>query len=62
MFTIREYAMPETLDEAYTILKSRKGNQILGGCAWLRLGKKRINIAVDLTNVVLITLEKMTNR
>ena len=49
MFTIREYAMPETLDEAYTILKSRKGNQILGGCAWLRLGKKRINIAVDLT-------------
>ena len=25
MFTIREYAMPETLDpEAYTILKSRK--------------------------------------
>ena len=41
--------MPETLDEAYTILKSRKGNQILGGCAWLRLGKKRINIAVDLT-------------
>ena len=49
MFTIREYAMPETLDEAYTILKSRKGNQILGGCAWLRLGKKRINIAIDLT-------------
>ena len=49
MFTIREYAMPETLDEAYTILKSRKGNHILGGCAWLRLGKKRINIAVDLT-------------
>ena len=49
MFTIREYAMPETLDEAYTILKSRKGNQILRGCAWLRLGKKRINIAVDLT-------------
>lgn len=49
MFTIREYAMPETLDEAWTILKSRKGNQILGGCAWLRLGKKRINIAVDLS-------------
>jgi CO/xanthine dehydrogenase FAD-binding subunit len=49
MYTIREYAMPETLEEAYTILKSRKGNQILGGCAWLRLGKKRINIAVDLS-------------
>lgn len=49
MFTIREYAVPENLDEAYQILKSRKGNQILGGCAWLRLGKKRINIAVDLS-------------
>ena len=24
MFTIREYAMPETLDEAYTILKSQQ--------------------------------------
>ncbi len=49
MFTIREYAMPENLEEAYRILKSRKGNQILGGCAWLRLGKKRINIAIDLS-------------
>lgn len=49
MFTIREYAMPENLEEAWKILKSRPGNQILGGCAWLRLGKKRINIAVDLT-------------
>ena len=28
MFTIREYAMPETLDEAYTILKSRKGRSL----------------------------------
>lgn len=49
MFTIREYAMPENLEEAYKVLRSRKGNQILGGCAWLRLGKKRINIAVDLS-------------
>lgn len=49
MFTIREYAMPENLEEAYKILKSKKGNQILGGCAWLRLGKKRINTAVDLS-------------
>lgn len=49
MFTIREYAIPETLEDAYKILKSRQGNQILGGCAWLRLGKKRINIAIDLS-------------
>ncbi len=49
MFTIQEYAMPETLQEAYDILKAQRSNVILGGCAWLRLGSRRIRTAVDLS-------------
>jgi len=49
MFTAKEYVMPQTLDEAYKLLMARKNNYILGGCAWLRMGKRRINTAVDLS-------------
>ena len=49
MFTAKEYAMPENLDEAYQILTAKKTNYILGGCAWLRLGSRRMNTAIDLS-------------
>jgi len=49
MFTAKEYVMPQTLDEAYKLLMARKNNYILGGCAWLRMGKRRINTAIDLS-------------
>ena len=61
MFTIREYAMPETLDEGLynTEIQKRQSDPWRMCMVTIR---KRINIAVDRQNVVLITLEKMTNR
>lgn len=49
MFTAKEYAIPANIDEAYEALMARNTNYILGGCAWLRLGNKRMTTAVDLS-------------
>lgn len=49
MFTAKDYAMPQSLEEAYEVLMARKTNHIIAGCAWLRMGGKRINTAVDLS-------------
>lgn len=51
MFTAKDYAMPQSLEEAYEVLTARKTNHIVAGCAWLRMGSKRINMAVDLSDV-----------
>ena len=51
MFTAKDYAMPQSLEEAYEALTARKTNHIVAGCAWLRMGSKRINTAVDLSDV-----------
>lgn len=49
MFTAKDYALPQTLEEAWETLIARKTNHIVAGCAWLRMGSKRINTAVDLS-------------
>lgn len=51
MITIKNYALPETLEEAYKILNEKRNNVILGGCAFLRMGSKRIETAVDLSKL-----------
>lgn len=51
MLTIQDYVLPETLEEAYGILKAKRNNTILGGCAFLRMGSKKIGTAVDLSNL-----------
>ena len=50
MFTIRELVQPATLEEAYTILTSKKMNTVLGGCLFLKMGSKRIGTAIDLSH------------
>ncbi len=51
MFTLMELVQPETLEEAYQILKKRKTNLVIGGSAFLRMGKKRIGTGIDLSNI-----------
>lgn len=50
MFTAKEYVMPQNLDEAYKVLMARNTNYIVGGCAWLKMGSRRMNTAVDLSD------------
>lgn len=51
MFTLLNLAQPTSLDEAYQILSAQRNNAVLGGCAFLRLGSRRISTAVDLSKL-----------
>ncbi len=51
MFTIKNYVMANTIEDAYRLLQEGKSNAILGGCAFLKLGAKRIGTAIDLSKL-----------
>lgn len=53
MLSMQVYTTPTTLNEAYDLLHSSRNNVILGGCGFLRLGKKKIGTGVDLKNLKL---------
>lgn len=53
MFNLRDIVQPETIEEAYELLSSRRMNTILGGCAFLRLSSKRIGVGIDLAKLKL---------
>lgn len=62
MLTIREYARPQTMDEAMTLLKSNKKSQVLGGgMLMLKLGDKTIDLAVDLVDLGLDYIKPIEN-
>lgn len=51
MFTLRDYASPETLDDAYELLMKSKLNRILGGCHFLKAGCRGFNVGIDLSKL-----------
>ena len=51
MFTLSHLVQPESLEAAYQILSDKRNNTILGGCAFLKMGSKRIGTAIDLSNL-----------
>lgn len=51
MFTVLDLVQPDSLDEAYQILFEKRNNTILGGCAFLKMGSKRIGTAIDLSKL-----------
>lgn len=51
MFTLLDLVQPDNLAEAYQILSDKRNNTILGGCAFLKMGSKRISTAIDLSNL-----------
>jgi len=58
VFTILDLVQPDNLAEAYQILSDKQNNTILGGCAFLKMGKKRINKGIDLTNLNLSYIQE----
>ena len=50
MLTIEKYLRPASLEEAYEAAQ-KKNSVVLGGMLWLRLGKKRVGTAVDLSEL-----------
>ena len=51
MFTVMDIVQPDTVEEAYSILNKRKTNQVIGGSAFLRMGKKRIGTGIELSKL-----------
>lgn len=51
MLDMKKYVAPESLEEAWNIYSMSPSNTILGGCAFLRLGKKKIGTGIDLCNL-----------
>ena len=48
MITIREYARPATLEEAWQ-LNQKRPNRVLGGMLWLKMEKISVGTAIDLS-------------
>jgi CO/xanthine dehydrogenase FAD-binding subunit len=51
LFTIMDLVQPQTLEEAYNVLTSRRNNTVLGGCAFLKMGSKKIGTAIELSKL-----------
>lgn len=49
MFTFSEYILASSLEEAFELLHMNKKNEIIGGTAFLKMGNKSLNTAVDLS-------------
>lgn len=47
--TFLNYVLPETVEEAYEQLLSKKSARLIGGGCFIRLGDKKIGLAVDLS-------------
>lgn len=58
LITIKNYALANTLEEAYKILNEKRNNVILGGAAFLRMGSKKIETAIDLSKLHLKYIEE----
>ena len=61
MFTVMDIEQPTTEQEAYSILTKRKNNQVIGGSAFLRMGKKRIGTGVELSKLNLDYIKEVDN-
>ena len=57
MFTIDKYVVVENLEQAYELNKSKR-NVILGGTLWLKMGRKKIGTAIDLSSLGLNLIEE----
>jgi CO/xanthine dehydrogenase FAD-binding subunit len=59
---IAEYVKPASLAEAYTLLQERPDAVVFGGGAMLRLGRRRIGLAVDLFEAGLDFVRRESDR
>ena len=57
MVKFRDYVAPETTEEAYEALLSKNSARLVGGGCFMRMGKKRVALAVDLWNTGLNYIE-----
>ncbi|MCI5648166.1 MAG: FAD binding domain-containing protein [Fusicatenibacter sp.] len=57
MIEIAKYVKAESLEEAYQ-LNQKKSSTVIGGMLWLKMQKKRVGTAIDLSGLGLDTIEE----
>lgn len=57
MYTLKDYVMAESLEQAYALLQKRS-NRILAGGMWMRLGTRSFGTAIDLSGLGLDKIEE----
>ena len=57
MLTIKNYVKVNSLEEAYE-LNQKKTSRVLGGTLWMKMGKRSIQTAIDLSNLGLDQIEE----
>ena len=50
MFTTQNYVVASSLDEAYELNQKPKST-VLGGCGWLKMGRRMMSTAIDLSGL-----------
>lgn len=61
MLTIKEYRKAESLEEAWQ-LNQKRGNRVIGGMVWLKMGRKNVQTAIDLSGLGLDGIEEREDR
>jgi putative selenate reductase FAD-binding subunit len=51
VFGLTEYCVAQSLDQADQLLHGDKGNVILGGLLWMRMGRKNYHTGIDLSQL-----------
>lgn len=57
MFTCKEYRKAETLEEAWQ-LNQKKGNLLIGGMLWVKMGQRNVQTVIDLSGLGLNQIEE----
>lgn len=57
MLTISQYVRAESIQQAYE-LNQKRSNAVLGGMHWLKLQKRNVGTAIDLSDLGLDTIEE----
>lgn len=57
MLTIKNYVKAESLEEAYQ-LNQKRSAKVLGGTLWLKMGRRNVQTAIDLSNLGLDRIEQ----
>ena len=58
MLQFKNYARPDTVEEAYELVRKGRMNRVIGGGIWLRLQDRRISTAIDLSGCGLDKIEQ----
>ena len=61
MFTTQQYVVASSLDEAYALNQKPRAT-VLGGCGWLKMGRRAIGMAIDLSALGLDRIEEFDDR